>query len=81
MVTTDKKAADQYDKMLDVADNLQQYLAAKGVSMEEQALESLAFLLAQEKTDVAKILKGGDANAILAQQGADVVEMPASKAS
>jgi dsDNA-binding SOS-regulon protein len=49
--------------------------------MEEQALESLAFLLAQEKSDVAKILKGGDANAILAQQSADVVEMPASKAS
>lgn len=81
LVTTDKKAADQYDKMLDVADNLQQYLAAKGVPMEEQALESLAFLLAQEKSDVAKILKGGDASAILAQQGADVVEMPASKAS
>ena len=81
LVTTDKKAADQYDKMLDVADNLQLFLNAKGVQMDEQGLEILSFLLAQEKADLTKIFKGADAEDLLQQSAADVVEMPASKAS
>lgn len=81
LVTTDKKAADQYDKMLDVADNLQLFLNAKGVQMDEQGLETLSFLLAQEKADLTKIFKGADAEDLLQQSAADVVEMPASKAS
>jgi dsDNA-binding SOS-regulon protein len=30
-VTADKKEADQYDKMLDVADNLSEYIEGKGI--------------------------------------------------
>ncbi|MDM7862096.1 YebG family protein [Alteromonas sp. ASW11-36] len=81
LVTTDKKAADQYDKMLDVADNLQQYLTAKGVAMSEAELESLTFLLAQEKLNVSKLLKGSPADQLLAEDAAEVVEINSAKAS
>ena len=80
LVTTDKKAADQYDKMLDVADNLQQYLTAKGVSMPEAQLESLTFLIAQDKLNVGKLLKGSTADQLLAEDAAEVVEINSAKA-
>ncbi|WP_100642482.1 YebG family protein [Alteromonas facilis] len=79
LVTTDKKAADQYDKMLDIADNLQTYLKVKLHSLDEQALEDLAFTLAQEKNAITKLFKGNDAQTILNEEGAEV--LPLNKAS
>jgi dsDNA-binding SOS-regulon protein len=75
LVTADKKAADQYDKMLDIADNLQHYLSEKGSGLKESDLESLAFGLAQNKDIVIKLLKGGSAEDLLAQESADVINL------
>ena len=57
LVTTDKKAADQYDKMLNVADNLARYIDAKGIKLADQELEDLSILLAKHKDSIQKILK------------------------
>lgn len=75
LVTADKKAADQYDKMLDIADNLQHYLSEKGSGLRESELESLAFGLAQNKDIVIKLLKGGSAEDLLAKESADVINL------
>ncbi|WP_100658571.1 YebG family protein [Alteromonas flava] len=75
LVTTDKKAADQYDKMLDIADNLQTYLSAKMPALEEQTIEELAFTLAQEKVSITKLLKGTDAAQVLDKDSAQVLPM------
>ena len=43
-VTADKKEADKYDKMLDVADNLSEYIEGKGFSLEAPVLEELSII-------------------------------------
>lgn len=75
LVTADKKAADQYDKMLDIADNLQHYLTEKGTGLKETELETLAFGIAQNKDVIMKLLKGGSASDLLAQESAEVINL------
>lgn len=71
LVTTNKKEADQYDKMLDVADNLSMYISAKGITLGEDVAEELTILLAKNKDSVGKLLKGTSADAILDGETAD----------
>ncbi|GGF62009.1 YebG family protein [Alteromonas lipolytica] len=78
LVTTDKKAADQYDKMLDVADNLAQYIEAKGIKLDESVAEELSIMLAKNKDNVGKLLKGTDADSILSSESAEVVKLQAN---
>ncbi|AXR05123.1 YebG family protein [Salinimonas sediminis] len=78
LVTTDKKAADQYDKMLDAADNLAGYLSAMGVKLEEDKLEELSIILAKNKDAVSKLLKGGSLENVLEDSSAEVVKLQAS---
>jgi hypothetical protein len=80
LVTTDKKAADQYDKMLDVADNLAIYIEAKGLKLSKEVVEDLTILLSKNKDVVGKLLKGTDASTVLEQEKAEVVEMDKKKA-
>lgn len=80
LVTTDKKEADQYDKMLDVADNLGTYIEAKGVKLPSELTEELTIMLSKNKDVIAKLLKGSNAEALLEQEKADVVEMEKHKA-
>lgn len=75
LVTIDKKEADQYDKMLDIADNLSTYIKLKGIHLDESAAEELSILLAKNKDSVSKILRGTPANDILDAEKADVVEI------
>ena len=75
LVTTDKKEADQYDKMLDIADNLVEYIQAKGVALDEQLAEELGIVMAKNKDAFSKLLKGNSADALLEKEKADVVEM------
>ncbi|MFT6267445.1 MAG: dsDNA-binding SOS-regulon protein [Alphaproteobacteria bacterium] len=75
LVTTDKKEADQYDKMLEVADNLTAYIQAKGVELSEDLAEELGILLAKNKESVGKLLKGTSADTLLEQENADVIEL------
>ena len=78
LVTTDKKEADQYDKMLDVADNLAVYIQAKGIKLSDDIAEDLSIMLAKNKDNLAKLLKGTTADSILSQEGADVVKLTAN---
>ena len=78
LVTTDKKEADQYDKMLDTADNLATYIEGKGVKLDDAVLESLSVILAKNKDSVAKLLKGGSAEDLLEAESAEVVKLKAS---
>lgn len=75
LVTTDKKEADQYDKMLEVADNLTAYIQAKGVELSEDVAEELGILLAKNKESVGKLLKGTSADTLLDQENADIIEL------
>ena len=78
LVTTDKKAADQYDKMLDVADNLAVYIEAKGIKLDEAIAEELSIMLAKNKDNVGKLLKGTDADSLLSSESAEVVKLKAN---
>jgi dsDNA-binding SOS-regulon protein len=60
LVTTDKKEADQYDKMLDVSDNLADFIRAKcpDLDITDDALEEITIALSTNKVDVQSIFKG-----------------------
>lgn len=75
LVTTDKKAADQYDKMLDIADGLAEYITAKGVSLDEELAEALTIMLSKNRNTVSKLLKGTAVTSVLEDESADVVEL------
>ena len=80
LVTTDKKEADKYDKMLEVADNLAIYLEAKGIKLEENMMEDLTITLSKNKDNLNKLFKGVEAGTILEDEKADVVELDTKKA-
>jgi len=48
----DKKAADEYDKMLDMADNLSEMFAKSPVELSEEMTEELSIFLAQHREEV-----------------------------
>lgn len=79
-VSADKKAADQYDKMLDVADNLSEYIEGKGFSLDAPVLEELSIMLSKNKDSLTKLLKGVAAEGLLAEEKAEVVEIDKKKA-
>ena len=75
LVTTDKKEADKYDKMLEVADNLSTYINGKGLNLDESVAEELSILLSKNKDSVLKIFKGSEADEILDNEKADIVDI------
>ena len=75
LVTTDKKAADQYDKMLDIADGLAAYIDAKGINLDESVAEALTVMLSKNRTAVGKLLKGTAIDSVLEDESAEVVEL------
>ena len=48
----DKKSADEYDKMLDMADNLSEVFARSSVTLSDSASEELSIYLAQHREEV-----------------------------
>ena len=52
LLTTDKKKADEYDKMLDVADHLNILIQQAECGLSEQATEALSIYLAKNKQQV-----------------------------
>lgn len=58
MTFATKKEADAHDKMLDVADNLFEFLEEAGLKIEEQQLEDISLLLAQNREKLIPILRG-----------------------
>jgi hypothetical protein len=79
-VSSDKKEADQYDKMLDVADNLSEYIEGKGIKIDVSVLEELTIMLSKNKDSLTKLLKGISADVLLTEEKADVLEIDKKKA-
>jgi dsDNA-binding SOS-regulon protein len=48
----DKKSADEYDRMLDMADNLADVFAKSPIELSDSASEELSIYLAQHREDV-----------------------------
>lgn len=59
MTFISKKEADAYDKMLDMADELSSLLQRSPIQLEEAQNEELALYLAQQREQLALILRGG----------------------
>ena len=79
-VSADKKEADQYDKMLDVADNLSEYIEGKGFNLDAAVLEELTIMLSKNKDSLGKLLKGTTADSLLSEEKAEVVSLDKKKA-
>lgn len=79
-VSADKKEADQYDKMLDVADNLCEYIEGKGINLDPSVLEELSIMLSKNKDSLTKLLKGVAADELLTEEKAEVVKIDKKKA-
>ena len=58
MTFATKKEADAYDKMLDIADNLFDFLDKLKLEIPESQLEKLSLQMAENKDDVTAILRG-----------------------
>ncbi len=52
MTFTDKRAADEYDKMLDMADDMFELLQKSGVNVEDKEVEALSIFLAKQREEV-----------------------------
>jgi len=58
MTFATKKEADAYDKMLDIADNLFEFLEGSDVKLSEEQMERISLLLAENRETVMPILRG-----------------------
>ena len=58
MTFATKKEADEYDKMLDIADNVFEFLENSKVKLDETQLESISLLLAENREKLMLILRG-----------------------
>ncbi|AHG22147.1 hypothetical protein Z042_22845 [Chania multitudinisentens RB-25] len=61
MTFANKKEADAYDKMLDLADSLGEWLQQAPVTLEDEQREGLSFFLAEHKEALTQILRGAAA--------------------
>jgi dsDNA-binding SOS-regulon protein len=58
MIFTTKKEADAYDKMLDIAEQLQDFLLTSEIEIGVDQLDDLTFFMAQHRDEIGSILKG-----------------------
>ncbi|ELV7529254.1 YebG family protein [Edwardsiella ictaluri] len=58
MTFASKKEADAYDKMLNLADNLNEWLTQAPLTLEEGQREALSFYLAEQKDSLGRLLRG-----------------------
>jgi len=58
MTFATKKEADAYDKMLDIADNLFDFLENSNINLDETRKEEISLLLAEKRDEVMPILRG-----------------------
>ncbi len=58
MTFATKKEADAHDKMLDIADDLFEFLEKSGIEVDERKLEDISLLLAQKRDELIPILRG-----------------------
>ncbi len=55
---TDKKEADQYDKMLELAENVSAWMESEIEGLSEEQVEAIGMLIAENKDQLAKAIKG-----------------------
>jgi dsDNA-binding SOS-regulon protein len=67
MIFATKKEADAYDKMLDIAEGLYNYLHGAELGIPDDQLDALTFFVAQHRDDVGRLLKGGTLPAAAAE--------------
>jgi dsDNA-binding SOS-regulon protein len=58
MIFTTKKEADAYDKMLDIAEQLHDFLRTAEIDITADQLDDLTFFMAQRRDEIGSILKG-----------------------
>ena len=58
MTFATKKEADAYDKMLDIADNLFDFLEKSKIKIDEIQLEEISLLLAENRMKLIHVLRG-----------------------
>ena len=66
---TDKKEADNYDKMLELAENVSVWMEKQIDGLSEEQSEAIGMLLAENKETLLKALKGNPS--VLLEEGAD----------
>lgn len=76
MTFASKKEADAYDKMLDLADNLGEWLQQAPLNLDDEQREGLSFFLAENKDALGLILRGASP----AETGKKPTEAKAKKA-
>ena len=72
----DKKAADEYDKMLDMADNLAEVFANSPIELSESITEELSVYIAQHRDDILIALQAKKAKPVVSKK-APVIEVNA----
>lgn len=85
MTFTSKKEADAYDKLLDIAEALEEMLENCPVELAAEQREELALYLANQKDPLQQVLKGGKPKLAKAAKGessddADTDEQAPAKA-
>jgi dsDNA-binding SOS-regulon protein len=68
MTFSSKKEADNYDKMLDVADQLTLMLHHAEPELTEQQAENLGFYLSAQRDALQKVLKGQEFDVSMLEQ-------------
>src|SRR5688572_26545305 len=58
MIFTTKKEADAYDKMLDIAEQLHDFIRTAEIDITADQLDNLTFFMAQHRDEIGSILKG-----------------------
>ena len=58
MTFATKKEADAYDKMLDIADNLFEFLEKSKIKLNETQLEEISLLFAENRMELIPVLRG-----------------------
>ncbi|HCY87667.1 MAG TPA: hypothetical protein DHV36_21210 [Desulfobacteraceae bacterium] len=80
MTFATKKEADAYDKMLDIADRLFDFLDTSDLKLDERQQEELCLLMAEKRDEVMPILRGVKPNKKApAKPAAKTAAKPAAK--
>lgn len=74
-----KKEADAYDKMLDLAEVLETWLAQGPVTLDDEQREHMAMWMAEQKDTLNTIIKSGKLHADDAASDVNVTDIPAPK--
>jgi uncharacterized protein len=80
MTFATKKEADAHDKMLDIADNVFDFLESAKTKITEEQLEEISLFMAQKRDDIMLILRGmNPKKKVPSKQAEKIASKPAAK--